>query len=159
MVAGNCAALQPGQFCDVKTQGDMEITSNQPIEVGHYMESSIWQDPNTFAAVGTGDPSMSIAVPTEQYRTDYTFLIPNAYASNYISISAAATGGVTLDGTAVALTAFPGGGTHRAARVPVTSGQHTIHCPDTCGLQVYGYDNAVSYMFAAGLDLKQIVIQ
>ena len=98
-------------------------------------------------------------MPIEQYRSDYTFLIPSAYASNYISISAAATGAVTLDGTTVTLTAFPGGGTHRAARVAVTAGQHSIHCPDACGLQVYGYDNAVSYMFAGGLDLKQIVIQ
>lgn len=157
-VAGDCSNLQPGAFCDVKIQGDTEVTSTEPILVGHYLEASIWQN-NAGAAVGNGDPSMAIAVPTEQYRTDYTILIPMSYTANYLSISAAATGAVTVDGTSVTLAPFPGGGTHRVARVPVTAGQHTIHCPDSCGVLVYGYSDSVSYMFAGGLDLKQIVIQ
>ncbi|MGE5186055.1 MAG: IgGFc-binding protein [Acidobacteriota bacterium] len=160
VVSGDCTNLAPGGFCDVKIQGDTEISSTEPVLVGHYLESSIWQNTARTSSVGTGDPSMAIAVPTEQYRTDYTILIPNAYSQgNYLSISAAPTGAVTVDGTSVTLAPFPGGGTHRVARVPVTAGQHTIHCPDGCGVLVYGYDSAVSYMFAGGLDLKQIVIQ
>jgi hypothetical protein len=159
MVSGNCGALGPGQFCDVKIQGDTEISSNNPILVGHYTESSIWQNLLVGDAVGNGDPSMAIAVPTEQYRSDYTVLIPMAYMENYLSISAAATGSVTVDNANVTLAAFPGGGTHRAARVPVTAGQHTVKCSDGCGVLVYGYSDAVSYMFAGGLDLKTIVIQ
>jgi len=31
-------------------------------------------------------------------------------------------------------------------------------CPDSCGIEVYGYSEAVSYLFAGGLDLEQIVI-
>jgi hypothetical protein len=159
MVSGDCTMLQPGTFCDVKVQGDTEITATDPILIGHYLESSIWQN-NQGAAVGNGDPSMAIAVPTEQYRTDYTILIPSAYAMNYVSISAALTGAVTVDGTSVTLSPFPSATPmHRVARVPLTAGQHTIHCPDTCGVLVYGYSDAVSYMFAGGLDLKQIVIQ
>lgn len=156
-VAGNCGSLQPGTFCDVKIQGDTEVVSTEPILIGHYLESSIWGG-NT-GSVGNGDPSMAIAVPTEQYRTDYTILIPMSYTASYLSISAAATGAVTVDGTSVTLATFPGGGTHRVARVPVAAGQHTIHCPDSCGVLVYGYSDSVSYMFAGGLDLKQIVIQ
>ena len=53
----------------------------------------------------------------------------------------------------------PGGSMGAGARVMVAAGQHTIHCSDTCGVTVYGYSEAVSYMFAGGLDLKQIVIQ
>jgi hypothetical protein len=157
MVAGDCTNIGAGEFCDVKIQGDTEISSNNPILIGHLLESTIWQT-STGAAVGTGDPSLAIAVPTEQYRTSYTILVPNDYTANYLSISAAATGGVTVDGTAISLTAFPGGGTHRAARVPVAAGQHTIQCADGCGVLVYGWSDAVSYMFAGGLDLKQIVI-
>ncbi len=157
-VSGNCGSLGPGQYCDVKIQGDTEISSTQPILVGHFLESAIWQD-GLGGTVGTGDPSMAIAVPVEQFRTDYTILVPMAYDMNYVSIAAAPTGGVMVDGTAATLTNYPGGGTHRAARVPLTAGQHTIHCPDGCGVTVYGYSSAVSYMFAGGLDLKQIVIQ
>jgi len=156
MVAGNCGALGPGQFCDVKITGDTEITSTEPVLVGHYLESSIWV--GLFDAVGSGDPSMAIAVPTEQYRKDYTFLIPASYMNNYVSISAPATGGVNVDGTPVTLTMFPGGGTHRSARVTLTAGQHKVTCADGCGILVYGYSDAVSYMFAGGLDLKPIVI-
>jgi hypothetical protein len=158
-VAGDCTMLQPGTFCDVKIQGDTEIAASDPILIGHYLESSIWQN-TAGAAVGTGDPSMAIAVPAEQYRTDYTVLIPQAYAMNYLSISAALTGAVSVDGNTITLSSFPSATPmHRVARVPVMAGQHTIHCPDTCGVLVYGYDSAVSYMFAGGLDLKQIVIQ
>ncbi len=160
MVSGDCTMLQPGTFCDVKIQGDTEITATDPVLIGHYLESSIWQNTQRTSSVGNGDPSLAIAVPTEQYRTDYTILIPNSYTANYLSISAALTGAVTVDGNSVTLTNFPSAmPMHRVARVPVTAGQHTIHCPDTCGVLVYGYSDAVSYMFAGGLDLKQIVIQ
>ncbi|MBV8755962.1 MAG: IgGFc-binding protein [Deltaproteobacteria bacterium] len=157
--SGTCGTLGPGQFCEVKIQGDTEISASDPVLVGHYLEASIWQDALGGSSVGTGDPSMAIAVPTEQFRTDYTILIPSQYAANYISIAAASTGGVTVDMAPATLMPFPGGGTHRAARIMVAAGQHTIHCADGCGVTVYGYDNAVSYMFAGGLDLKQIVIQ
>jgi hypothetical protein len=158
---GTCGTLGPGQFCDVQIQGDTEITASDPVQVGHFLEAAIWSDGNPFSPtfVGNGDPSMAIAVPTEQFRTDYTILVPAAYTMNYLSIAAAATGGVTVDNNAVTLTPYPGGGTHRAARVMVAAGQHTIHCADGCGVTVYGYSDAVSYMFAGGLDLKQIVIQ
>ncbi len=160
-VAGNCGALGPGQFCDVKIMGDTEITSTQPILVGHFLESSMWyaQSPSgRISVIGTGDPSMSIAVPTEQFRKDYAILVPSQYAENYISIAAAATGGVTLDDVPVTLATFPGGGTHRAARIPVAAGQHKITCADGCGITVYGYSQGVSYMFAGGLDLRPIVL-
>jgi hypothetical protein len=157
MVSGNCAALDPGQYCDVKIQGDTEITATEPILVGHFLESSTWWNNGQNSFVGTGDPSMAIAVPTEQFRKDYTILVPAQYTQNLISIAAAATGGVAIDGTPVTVMPFPGG-SHRAARVAVTAGQHKITCADGCGITVYGYSDGVSYMFAGGLDLKQIVI-
>jgi hypothetical protein len=78
--------------------------------------------------------------------------------NNYLSISTGPTGAVAVDGTQVTLAPFPGGGTHRSARVNVSAGQHKITCADGCGITVYGYSDAVSYMFAGGLDLKPLVI-
>jgi hypothetical protein len=157
--SGTCATLGPGQFCEVKIMQDTEISANEPILVGHYLQSSMWSTTTgPSSTVGTGDPSMAIAAPTEQFRKDYAFLVPAQYAANYVSISAAATGGVTLDGAPVTLVPFPGGGTHRGARVQLTGGQHKITCADGCGITVYGYSDGVSYMFAGGLDLKPIVI-
>jgi hypothetical protein len=153
---GTCAALQPGQFCQVKIAGDTSIVASEPILIGHYLESAIWQDPFFGGAVGSGDPSMAIAVPTEQYRKDYTVLVPSQYTKSYMSISAPATGAVLVDGLPIQLTAFAGN--YRGARHQVTAGQHKISCPNGCGVVVYGYSDAVSFMFAGGLDLKKIVI-
>jgi hypothetical protein len=161
-VSGNCGNLGPGQFCDVKIAGDTSISSTEPVLVGHYLESAIWQDPLLGDAVpptgSGGDPSMAIAVPVEQYRTDYAILIPMAYGMNYLSISAPPSGAVLVDGNMQTMTSFAGGA-YRSVIVSVTAGQHKIQCPGTCGVLVYGYDDAVSYMFAGGLDLKQIVVQ
>ncbi|HVK88788.1 MAG TPA: IgGFc-binding protein [Kofleriaceae bacterium] len=155
--AGTCNALGPGQMCEVKIQADTSFVASEPILVGHYLQSAIWGDPFFGGSVGEGDPSMAIAVPTEQYRNDYTVLVPSQYAKNFLSISAGALGAVSVDGAQITMTPFAGG-TYRAARVPVSAGQHKISCPSGCGVEVYGYSSAVSYMFAGGLDLKQIVI-
>ena len=154
---GTCGTLGAGQFCVVKVAVDTEISSTEPILVGHFLESAIWRA-NNGTVVGNGDPSMAIAVPIEQFRKSYTILVPAAYSMNYISLAAAATGGVTIDGAPVTLTPFGNGATHRVARIPVAAGQHTIQCADGCGVTVYGYSQSVSYMFAGGLDLKAIVI-
>jgi hypothetical protein len=153
--AGSCPTLNAGQFCQVEIAVDTEVDASEPVLIGHYLESAIWQDPLFGDAVGDGDPSLAIAVPVEQYRTDYILPVPDAYTENFLSISAPTTGQVLLDNTPVTMFAF---GQHRAGRVPVTAGQHHLTCPDGCGVEVYGYSDAVSYMFAGGLDLKQIVI-
>ncbi len=156
-VSGSCnTILNAGQFCEVKIMDHTEIVANEPVLIGHYLQSSTWY--GLGGQLGNGDPSMAIAVPTEQFRKDYTILVPDQYQENFVSIAAPATGGVLIDGTAVTLATFPGGGTSRAAIVPLTAGSHTITCADGCGITVYGYSDDVSYMFAGGLDLKPLVI-
>jgi hypothetical protein len=152
--AGSCGTLAPGAFCEVKIQVDTAISSNEPILVGHFLQSAIWQG---FGSIGEGDPSLALAVPVEQFRTEYTVLVPNAYAKNFLSITATSAGAVTVDGLNVQMEPFAG--QYRAARMQVVAGQHKIVCPNSCSVEVYGYDSAVSYMFAGGLDLKQIVLE
>jgi hypothetical protein len=155
--SGSCGTLQPGQFCEIKIQGDTGITASEPVLVSHYLESALWQDPFFGGSVGEGDPSFSIAVPVEQFRTDYTVLVPNAYTKNFLSIAAPGQGAVIVDGLVVAMQPYAGG-LYRAARMQVNAGQHVIKCPNGCGVEVMGYSDAVSYMFAGGLDLKPIVL-
>ena len=155
--SGTCGTLAAGGFCEVRIAVDTAITTSDPVLVGHFLESAIWQDPLFGDAVGNGDPSMSIAVPTEQFRSDYILPVPNAYDKNFLSISAPSTGTVLVDGQPVTMSSFAGG-MYRAGRIIVQPGQHHLTCPNTCGVEVYGYSDAVSYMFAGGLDLKQIVI-
>ena len=86
------ARSAPGEFCEVKIQVDTAIVATEPVLVGHYLQSAIWRDPFFGESVGEGDPSMAIAVPVEQYRNDYTVLVPAAYAKNFLSISAPSIG-------------------------------------------------------------------
>ncbi len=153
---GTCGTLAKGGFCEVRVAVDTAVTASEPVLIGHFLESSIWQDPFFGDVIGDGDPSMSIAVPVEQFRTDYILPVPAAYDKNFLSIASGSSGTVLVDGTAVTMSPF--GGDYRSGRIPVQPGQHHLTCPNGCGVEVYGYSNAVSYMFAGGLDLKQIVI-
>ncbi|MBV8757275.1 MAG: IgGFc-binding protein [Deltaproteobacteria bacterium] len=149
---GACGPLGPGQHCDVEFTQPTTVTSNQPITVAHLMMSAILN------MDGTGDPSLGIVPPEEQYRTDYKFLAPMDYDMQYATIVGVAGDAVTVDGTAVAgWTSF---GLGRAtATVPLTVGTHRLTCPNKCSVEVYGWSQAVSYLFAGGLNLQQIVIE
>ncbi|MBE7451287.1 MAG: IgGFc-binding protein [Kofleriaceae bacterium] len=150
--SGCSAPLGAGQFCDVFITGDVQVTGSEPILVAHYLLS------NGGTQNDAGDPSMSFAVPTEQYRYQYALLVPGQYNNNYLSIVAPAGGTATLDGSPVTgFTSF-GDGSFQVARVQVQAGAHNLICSEGCGVEVYGWSDAVSYLFAGGLDLEQIVI-
>jgi len=156
-LSGTCGTLGPGQFCEVKINVDTKVEASEPVLIGRFLESVIWSD-LLGTSIGNGDPSMAIAVPTEQFRDHYTILVPNQYTENYVSISTAATGSVTVDGTDVSGMLMPFAGDYRGGRISVTAGQHTIQCSARCGIEIMGYSDAVSYLFAGGLDLNVIVV-
>lgn len=153
---GTCPVLGPGEHCQLDITGDVEISADQPISVAHFLlavgQSGSGVNPQ-------GDPAMAMAVPTEQFRTDYTLLVPQQYATNFFAVVAPAAGTVHLDGADITgqLVGF-GSGEFKAGRVTVTAGQHTLSCPAGCGVEIGGYDEAVSYLFAGGLDLERIVV-
>ncbi len=153
-MTGTCGTLNVGQFCEVEIREDTEISGSEPILVGHYQVSVGGMGPMS------GDPDIAFAVPTEQYRLDYSFLVPSQYANNYASLVAPVGAPVRLDGVDVSamLDAF-GSGAYGAVRLRVEAGQHQLECPMGCGVEVYGYDEAVSYLYAGGLDLEQIVVE
>ena len=157
---GSCGTLGPGQFCQVEIAQDTVITASEPVLVGQYLKSVIWQD-FLGTTAGSGDPSLSLAVPVEQYRTSYAFLAPMQYDAQYLALTAPMGVTVRLDGADVStqLTSTFGGGAYRAGRLTVAPGAHKVECTGSgCGIVVMGYSDAVSYMFAGGLDLTQIVI-
>lgn len=153
LTTGTCPTLNRGEFCELDIATDIEISSTKPVLVGHYLKSV------STATQNIGDPSLAIAVPVEQFRSTYTFLVPQEYTSQYISVVATMGASVTLDGVDVsAQFAAMGSNNRGAARIEMTPGQHNLECSGGCGLEVYGYSDAVSYLFAGGLDLEQIVI-
>jgi len=146
--------LQPGEFCEFYTSTDVEITATQPILVGHFLLSNGGLDADS------GDPALSFSIPVEQYREDYTLLVPAQYDANFFAITVPAGGTAMLDGIDVTgqLTSA-GTGAFRVGRVPVAAGQHQLACPDTCGVEAEGWSEAVSYLYAGGLNFEQIVLE
>jgi hypothetical protein len=152
----SCPTLASRQFWQVWVADDVEITASQPILVGHYLASSGSQEGELLP----GDPSLSLAVPVEQYRSDYQFLVPSQYDVNYVSLIVPTPGQAMLDGVAVSsqqLHVLPSGD-FATGRVTLQAGQHRIVCAMGCGIELTGWGRDVSYMLAGGLNLNQIVI-
>ena len=61
--------------------------------------------------------------------------------------------------TAVLPTMTPFGAGRATAAAPLGVGTHVVSCPQKCSVEVYGWSQAVSYLFAGGTDLKPIVIE
>ncbi len=109
-----------------------------------------------------GDPSLSLAVPIDQYRVEYLFHAPLSYDVNFVNVVAPDGATVLLDGAPVSGLSPIGASGYSAARVMLTDtigGNHTIAGTDRFGISVYGYGFATSYWYPGGLDLEPIVIE
>ncbi len=158
-VAGAPAMIAAaGDFVEIaRNPSSFSVTGSAKIMVAQYMEGST-------VAGNTGDPAMSLAVPVEQYRSEYLFHAPTNYETNYVDVVAPATGSVSLDG--VPLTNFQpiGSSGFMLARVtplnngPLSDGNHVITGTEPFGIQVYGYGMDTSYWYPGGLDLDLVPI-
>lgn len=148
------ATLNAGEFAQIESDGSFEISATQPVLVGQFLVSQ--QDDRI--ARTKGDPAFVLAVPTNQYRSNYAILTPDGYAEDWITVTRPAGVTVLLDGVAILDSAFTplGSGTLEWAHVSVTPGAHTLVAPgeERFGIAAYGYDSAVSYGFPGGLDLS-----
>ena len=45
----------------------------------------------------------------------------------------------------------------RPHTVSLSSGTHQVTCARGCGIEVYGWGEAVSYLYPGGLDVREIV--
>ena len=148
--------------CDPVTS-DFVVTSNEPFAVGLFMYGGSLVDPNA-AAEGRraqGDPSQSLSVPVEQYRTRYSLLAPSDYNTSFLDIVSPADTSLLLDGVAIAAPRTALGGTgFGVTRVMLAtggSGAHTLEGTRPVGVQVLGYGDFTSYQVPGGMDLQQLV--
>jgi hypothetical protein len=149
----------PGDFVQISQQAaSYKITANHKILVAQFMEGSS-------VAGGTGDPSMAITVPIEQFRTQYLFHAATDFTTNYVDITAPVGANITLDGTAVTAWTAIGATGFQLGRItplsngPNNDGNHSISGDQAFGISVYGYGMDTSYWYPGGLDLHQVVIE
>lgn len=159
--------LNKGEWFEIETRDSFEIIAQDsegkpaPITVGHFMACQNAPDPNTLGPqpgdAGTGDPAFLLAIPVEQWRQSYVFLTPNKYAMNYISIAAPLDAEVVLNGKALSPDYWKKvSQDFKWTRLFVAEGTHTLTSSKPVAVEVYGWDQYVSYGYPAGLDLKDL---
>jgi hypothetical protein len=153
------AIAQPGDWVEISRQAaSYKITADKKVLVAQYMEGSS-------VAGGTGDPAMALAVPIDQFRTEYMFHAPTNYETNYVDITAPVGASVTLDGAAVTNWQPIGTSGWQLARItplgpgPGNDGNHLATGNQGFGISVYGYGMDTSYWYPGGLDLKRVVVE
>jgi hypothetical protein len=132
---------------------DVRIQADKAILVAQYMQGS------TSVPSNSGDPSMSLAIPSAQFRPSYIFVAPLTYDANFVNVIAPKGTAVSVDGKAIASSEFAGigGSDFAVARHQLDGGEiHKVTASASVGIVVYGYGKDTSYMYPGGLDLKRI---
>ncbi len=78
----------PGEWLDIDVEEAAHITSDKPIGVAQYAKG--------YSVAGKGDPFEMLIIPTDKFRDDYRFYIPDGYdvgdpnggAGSYVTIIA-----------------------------------------------------------------------
>jgi hypothetical protein len=145
---------------DIVTKNQFKLSSTEPILVAGFLGDE-----------GTAkDPSYSLMVPVEQFRTDYSFLIPAKYSANHITIIAPSdivsvklyeitSSGETLKQT-FTNSSFTKIGTigwaYKYYNIGTTSKTYKLVADKPIGVQSYGYTGSSSYAYPLGLNLTRL---
>jgi hypothetical protein len=148
--------LGQNEFVELEFSQDFRVNGSDAILVAQFLLGQEYNGRHTSGSFGKGDPSMSLAIPTEQWRKRYPFLTPETYTDNYVNVIARAHQLVLLDGGAVSGFTPVKGTNLSTARIPIKAGQHVIESQQPFGIVLYGYAPYTSYMMPGGLDLNPI---
>lgn len=169
--------LDEGQFHELLTPASFRAEGDEAFLVAHYMLSQDqshgpksdvdypgpfiskncdFPDPST---TELGDPAITFIPPIAQYRYNYTFLTPETYAWDMLTVVApmGGWGSIQLDGQPLPAPTDLGVAGLGFARFLIPDGPHDIRSPGTkFGIEVYGYDCRISYAYPGGLSLGEI---
>lgn len=146
--------LARAQMIEFTSDKGLYVSGTAPLMVAQYLMGQ-------GGSRRVGDPSLSIAVPVDQYRSQYTFVSPSTYLLNYVEIVALPSDVVTLDGELVGGFAPVGGSRFTVATVRLTrAGSHEVRGSAAFGLGItlYGFGQYTSYMLPGGLDLAPLTM-
>ncbi len=149
--------LDRGQTYQLIIDGPARITSDEPILVTQYANSSDYDD------VIEADPFMVVVAPLEMFTDVHDFCVPGNtnFTSHYINVvvggfqtegGGTEPGGVLLDGVGISPGLFEeiGSSGYYGAQVPVSPGVHRVD-GNFCAVTVYGWGEFDSYGYPGGL--------
>jgi hypothetical protein len=145
--------MKAGDFIELPTSvAQFKVAADKKILVAQYMVGQ-------GGGFGAQDPSMLLAVATEQYRKDYLFQAPNSWTANYVDIVLKSGTAVSVDGKAVAGFVKIAGTDYSVAHVLLSkdgNGVHSLTAAERVGISVYGIQDFGSYWVVGGLDLDHL---
>lgn len=148
--------LDRGELFETQLSGEVRVRGTLPLSVAQFLVGQDFSGLGSAGSFGAGDPSMSLAIPTEQFRLDYTLLTPATYDESWVNVTAPLAGRVTIDGRPITNFAPIGATGAGVARVQLRAGVHRLEGTAPFGVTVYGFGSYTSYMYPGGLDLREI---
>lgn len=157
----NSFSLDAGQHHDFSAQVGFALSATAAVEVVKILV------PQRYIPDGyIGDPSFALHPAAEQFRSDYTFLVPDTWQDNYMVLSRPADVNIMFDGAPLGNGEFDGCYTGPIGPVQgilfdqitckVSEGKHNLSADKPIGLMVFGYFSVGAYSFAGGSDVKII---
>jgi antitoxin (DNA-binding transcriptional repressor) of toxin-antitoxin stability system len=143
--------LSLGEIFEFGTDDDFVVRASDPIYV---TQTLLGQN-----ALGSqaGDPAMGGGIPWSQARSNYDFLTPSTYTSNWVNVAALTGSQVSLDGRSIQVWDPIEGTDYSVARLALGAGAHRIQSDDgsVFSLTTYGYASYTSYLLPGGMDLRR----
>lgn len=162
--AGAPSSIAAGEFVELGPLTDaFTVEGSQPFVVASFMVGGSLEAPPGDKCPDfpcRGDPSMSMMVTPQQFRSSYTFLAPVDYETNFADILLPDGATALLDGAALSGAPQAIGATGWSiVREPLAAGSGGVHkltADKNVGLQVMGFGHATSYYYPGGLNLELI---
>jgi hypothetical protein len=150
--------LGPGDVLTFDVTSPFQISSTKATLVAQYLMGQYSSDP----PAPRGDPALLVLVPAEQYRSDYTFILPTSYnastnGQNHLLVVRPPGLAITLDGAPLTASFTPIAG-REIGVVLLDGGTHRMEAAEPFGLVAYGLGSFTSYATPAGLNLVPITI-
>ena len=144
--------LGSGEFVQFQTDQDFTVEGSATFYVTQTMLGE-----NTLGEGEGGDPAMGSGIPWLQVRSEYDFLTPDTYTSNYVNVVAPTGTAVDLDGTPISGWQTIGSTGYDVARVLINPGGHHIESSAGTGFGIttYGYASYTSYLYPGGLNFTR----
>jgi hypothetical protein len=108
-----------------------------------------------------GDPTMIVLPAAEQFQTKYALLMPDGYATNFVTVVRPDSSALTLDGSSLPTDGFQPLGTlddvpYSYAHLGLDPGTHILEAAEPFAVIVSGHSQDVSYGYAGGSGVEVI---
>ncbi|HVV86704.1 MAG TPA: IgGFc-binding protein [Kofleriaceae bacterium] len=148
--------LAAGEFLELEVSEAFRVESTRAVSVAQYM---VGQEES---GAQRGDPSLTMLIPAEQWRSDYDFIMPTSYnagtnGQNHLMIIRPPGLAIAVDGAPVAAS-FQAIGAREIGVALLDGGTHHIEAAAPFGVIAYGLGSYTSYATPAGLDLEPITV-